>query len=63
MAREKSPAGAEKKYNLIFQSDNEKLNSLYDAYLKAKDELSEFIYYEGITLTTSNGEASQDNQE
>lgn len=39
-----------KMFNIILQSDNEKLNKAYQAYLDAKEELQRVLYYEGIVL-------------
>jgi hypothetical protein len=37
-------------YSIILNSDNEKLNKAYEAYLKAKEELERCLYEEGIVV-------------
>lgn len=47
-----------KMFSLILQSDNERLNKAYQAYLDAKEELQRVLYYEGIVVETKKDTAS-----
>jgi hypothetical protein len=47
-----------KMFNITLQSNNEKLNKAYQAYLDAKEELQRVLYYEGIVVETIKDTAS-----
>ncbi|WP_161950325.1 hypothetical protein [Clostridium thermosuccinogenes] len=48
-------------YSIILNSDNEKLNKAYEAYLKAKEELEKCLYYEGIIVKVNEKDAASGN--